>query len=307
MSKRVLIPDAVHPVCDEILTAAGCEVRRMEKPEPSAITDVIGDYDAMIVRSAVTVTAEMIEAATSMKVIGRAGAGVDNIDLAAAAAAGVEVRNTPGGNTISAAEHAIALLLALLKKIPAADRSVKQGEWNRKAFGGTELYDKVVGVIGLGKIGREVLVRLKAFGVHALGYDPHLGPDEVTELGAEPATLERIVEESDIITLHVPLTHETRGMIGAEEFARMKDGVLIVNAARGGIVDESALEKALESGKVGGAALDVYETEPIDPESTLVGRSTVVATPHVAATTAEAQQRVAVMIARSVLSVLSAE
>ncbi len=307
MSRKVLIPDAVDPVCDEILTAAGCTVVRMEKPSPDEIIDVIGAYDAMIVRSAVKVTAPMIEAATSMKVIGRAGAGVDNIDLAAAAAARIEVRNTPGGNTISAAEHAVALLLALLKKIPAADHSVKSGEWNRKAFGGAELYEKCVGIVGLGKIGREVLLRLKPFGVEIIGYDPHLNDEEITALGARPSTLDRLIAESDIITLHVPLTHETKGMIGAAEFQRMKDGVILVNAARGGIVDEGALEDALESEKVAAAALDVYEQEPVDPGSTLLKRPNVIATPHVAATTGEAQRRVAVMIARSILEVLTPE
>lgn len=307
MSRKVLIPDAVDPVCDEILRAAGCSVLRMEKPTTEEIIEVIGEYDAVIVRSAVKVTAEMIRAATAMKVIGRAGAGVDNIDLGAAAAASIEVRNTPGGNTISAAEHAVALLLALLKKIPAADHSVKSGEWNRKAFGGTELYEKCVGIVGLGKIGREVLIRLKAFGVSILGYDPHLNDEEICGLGAEPSTLQNLIANSDIITLHVPLTHETRGMLGAAEFQRMKDGVFIVNAARGGIVVEAALEEGLASGKVAGAALDVYEQEPVDPDSTLLKRTNVIATPHVAATTGEAQRRVAVQIARSVLEVLGAE
>ncbi len=304
MSWRVLIPDAVHSVCDEVLTAAGCSVTRMEKPDTDELNRVVGEYDAIIVRSAIKVTAETISHMNGMVVIGRAGAGVDNIDLGAAAAAGIQVRNTPGGNTISAAEHTVALLLSMLRHVPAADRSMKEGRWDRKLFSGTELYEKCVGVVGLGKIGREVLVRLQAFGVSVLGYDPLLSQEEIEELGATPTSLADLFQQAEIITLHVPLNRETRGMVDADAIASMVDGVYIVNASRGGVVDESALSAGLSSGKVAGAALDVYSSEPPDWNSPLFSSPNLVATPHIAATTSEAQKRVALQIAHYVLEEL---
>ena len=307
MNWKVLIPDAVHPICDEILAAAGCSVTRLDKPAADELNSVVGEYEAVIVRSAVKITAETISHMNGMKVIGRAGAGVDNIDLAAAAAAGIQVRNTPGGNTISAAEHTVALLLSMLRHVPAADLSMKEQRWDRKLFSGTELYEKSVGIVGLGKIGREVLVRLRAFGVSILGYDPVLSNDEVKELGATPVPLHELFSKAQIISLHVPLNQETRGMVGTNAIESMVDGVYLVNASRGGVVDESALAAALESGKVAGAALDVYESEPPDWNAPLFSAPNLVATPHIAATTAEAQKRVALQIAHYVLEELKAE
>lgn len=297
---RVLIPDAVDTVCDRLLEEGGCEVVRMEKPSDNALLEVVADFDAMVVRSAVTVTAEMIDRMERMKVIGRAGAGVDNIDTAAATRSGILVMNTPGGNTVSAAEHTIALLLALLRNIPEADASMKRGAWDRKKFTGAELYGKTVGVVGLGKIGREVLERLLPFEIEALGYDPVLGDDGIRSLGAEPVSFEDLVARADVITFHVPLNEKTRGMVGDDEIARMKEGVRLVNCARGGVVDEEALLAGLESGRVAGAALDVYTEEPPTDER-LASHPNVVATPHIAASTSEAQHRVAVAIAEGIL------
>ena len=267
MNWNVLIPDAVDPVCDEILRAGGCRVTRLDRPGEEELLEIVDQYDAMVVRSAVKVTAPMISRMSRMKVIGRAGAGVDNIDTGAATRAGILVMNTPGGNTVSAAEHTVALLLSLLRRIPDADSSMKRGDWARKEFSGTELYGKKVGIVGLGKIGREVLSRLIPFEVVALGYDPVLGDAGIWTLGAEPVRFDELVQRSDIITFHVPLNDDTRGMVGDAEIERMKEGVRLINCSRGGVIDEEALVRGLTSGKVAGAALDVYSNEPPNPES----------------------------------------
>lgn len=307
MSWNVLIPDAVDMACDNVLRAGGCSVKRVDRPSEEELLDIVGEYDAMVVRSAVKVTAPIIERMTRMKVIGRAGAGVDNIDTATATRAGILVMNTPGGNTVSAAEHTIALLLSLLRRIPDADRSMKSGEWGRKEFSGTELYGKKVGVVGLGKIGREVLARLLPFEILALGFDPVLGDAGIWTLGAEPVTFDDLIQRADIITFHVPLNDETRGMVGDDEIERMKPGVRLINCARGGVIDEDALVRGLESGKIAGAALDVYSSEPLEMGNRLIGAPNLVLTPHIAASTDEAQHRVAVAIAEGILGLLAGE
>lgn len=294
---RILIADAVSPCCDQILAERSLVVERAVGTRREDLLAMLPDYDGMIVRSAVKVDAEMIGAMGRMRVIGRAGVGVDNIDVAAATEHGIIVMNTPDGNTISAAEHTLALAFAMLRRIPAANVSIRSRVWDRKAFVGTELLGKRVGVIGLGRIGREVAKRFAAFETAVVGYDPLLSDDAVRELGLESMSVDEILESCDIVTLHVPLLPETRGMIGASALARMNPGAFIINCARGGIVDEAALLGALESGRIAGAALDVFETEPPDFPSPLIDHPNVVATPHIAASTREAQERVALDIA----------
>ncbi|MGE3802636.1 MAG: phosphoglycerate dehydrogenase [Candidatus Kapaibacterium sp.] len=304
MIYRVLIADSVHEGCDEILASEGFEVVRALGKSESELAEIVGEFDAMIVRSAVKVTHPLIEKMSRMKVIGRAGAGVDNIDVEAATEHGILVMNTPGGNTISAAEHTLAMILALLRKIPAANRSLREEKWDRKSFVGTELLEKTVGILGVGRIGTEVAKRLRPFGVRLIGYDPMLSEDAIRSVGLEPADLNTIITESDILSLHLPLNSETRGMIGAERLAQMKSGSFIINCARGGIVDEVDLLGALEEGKIAGVAFDVFQQEPPEFPNRLIEHPNVVATPHIAASTDEAQERVALAIARQIAALL---
>lgn len=294
---RVLLADNVSRQCDAVLNTHGIEtVRAVGIPRQELIA-MLPDYEGMIVRSAVTVDREMIEAMPRMLAIGRAGAGVDNIDVVAATERGILVMNTPGGNTISAAEHTLAMLMALLRNIPAANASIRQGQWDRKTFVGTELFGKRVGVLGLGRIGREVAARIASFQAQIVGYDPVLSPEAIRALGIEPTTFEEMVESCQIITIHIPLMASTRGLISTAELARMPHGSFIINCARGGIVDEAALLEALNSGQIAGAALDVFSSEPPTFPVALMEHPNVVATPHIAASTHEAQERVAVDIA----------
>lgn len=294
---RILIADAVSTRCDQILTDRELCVERAVGQSVHELMERVPWFDGMIVRSAVKVDAAMIGLMGRMRAIGRAGVGVDNIDVGAATERGIVVMNTPDGNTISAAEHTMALLLALLRRIPAANLSLRSGAWDRKVFVGTELMGKKIGVIGLGRIGREVARRIGAFDTTVFGYDPMLSSEAVSELGLESLSVDRILEECDIVTLHVPLLPETRGMIGSAELGRMKKGSLIVNCARGGIVDEASLLQALNDGHIGGAAIDVFESEPARFPNELIAHPNVVATPHIAASTEEAQERVAIDIA----------
>ena len=259
------------------------------------LSQIIGDYDGLVVRSRTKVTAEMLENPGKLKIIGRAGAGVDNIDTKAATLKGIIVMNTPGGNTIAATEHTIALLLAAMRNISAAHASLKAGKWDRKSFTGREIYEKTVGVVGLGKIGQGVATRLRAFGAKILGYDPLMTREMADRLGVQLVDLKQLLAESDIVTLHVPKLPETLNLINRESLASCKDGVVIVNCARGGIVNEADLIEALDSGKVAAAAIDVFEKEP--PENfDLAMHPKVVATPHLGASTEEAQSKVAAQI-----------
>jgi D-3-phosphoglycerate dehydrogenase len=294
---RILIADAVSADCDRILNDRGIETVRAVGLDPAALAEMLDDFDGIIVRSAVRLDGGLIGKMQRIRAIGRAGVGVDNIDVVAATERGIVVMNTPDGNTISACEHTVAMLLSLLRKIPAANQSLRTNQWDRKSFTGTELMGKRIGVLGLGRIGREVARRLQAFNTVVTGYDPMLTPEAVRDLGLEPVDLEEMIAGSDIITLHVPLTPETRGMIGADAIARMKPGACIINCARGGIVDEAALLAGLEAGSVAGAAMDVFESEPPTFPSPLIEHPRVVATPHIAASTVEAQERVAIDIA----------
>ncbi len=297
---RVLISDNVAEECVNILQAVDdIDVDFKTGLSPEEFNDIIGEYDALIVRSATKVREDSIARAKKLRVIGRAGAGVDNIDVGKATDAGIIVMNTPGGNTVSTAEHAFSLMMALSRNIPQGDRSIKEGRWDRKKYMGVELRGKIIGIIGLGNIGQVMAHRSLAFGMRVLGHDPFISKEMAEGIGIELATLDKIWAESDYITVHTPLNDSTRHLINARTLAKCKDGVRILNCARGGIVDEKALLDAIESGKVAGAAIDVYETEP--PENNpLVMNEKVVSTPHLGASTTEAQDIVAVMVAEQV-------
>ena len=272
--------------------------------KPDELKQAIKDYNALIVRSATKVTKDVINAADKLKVIGRAGVGLDNVDLEAATNRGIMVMNTPAGNTISTAEHTLSMLLALSRNIPIADSSLKSGEWKRSKFMGVELYGKTLGIIGLGRIGREVSKRAASFDMKIIAYDPFLSKEVAGQLGIELVELKELFKKSDYISVHTPLTDETRHMISEKEIVLMKSGVRIVNCARGGIIDEGALLEGLESGRVAGAALDVFEKEPPDLSSALLKHKNVVATPHLGASTEEAQVNVAIEICESVRDAL---
>ncbi len=264
---------------------------------------VIGEYDALIVRGRTKVTAAVFDAAPKLKVVGRAGVGVDNIDLAAAKARGVTVVNAPIATTVAVAELAFSLLLAVCREIPRADATMKAGQWIKKDLEGVELYGKTLGVIGFGRIGAETGKRAAAFGMTILGYDPLIPADEIIRRGGAPVSLDELLEKSDFITMHIPLTGDTRALINADAVAKMKTGVRIVCAARGGVIDEAALLEGLKSGKVAAAGLDVFAAEP--PGLTdLVAHPKVICTPHIGAQTAEAQTRAAEDIASEVLAAL---
>ncbi|MEO8138506.1 MAG: phosphoglycerate dehydrogenase [Gemmatimonadota bacterium] len=264
----------------------------------------IADVDAVLVRSATRITRESLARATKLKVIGRAGVGVDTIDVEAATEKGVAVMNAPAGNTISAAELACALLLALIRKVPAADKSMKAGQWDRTSFSGTELYGKTLGLVGAGRVGGEVARRARAFGMRVMAYDPFLSADAAREIGAELAPLETVLREADVISLHVPLTDKTRGMLGEAQLALVKPTAVIINAARGGVLDEAVLLRRLTEGTLAGAALDVFDQEPLPADHPLRSLSNVVLTPHLGASTEEAQLNVAVEIAEAVRAAL---
>ncbi|PIQ87572.1 MAG: phosphoglycerate dehydrogenase [Candidatus Omnitrophica bacterium CG11_big_fil_rev_8_21_14_0_20_45_26] len=267
------------------------------------LVKIIGDYDAVVVRSGTKLTAKVLEQAKKLRLIGRAGVGVDNVDVSAATRQGIVVMNTPEGNTISTCEHTLSMLMALARNIPQANDSVKKGEWDRKRFMGTELNQKTLGVIGLGRIGRQICERALVFGMHVLGYDPFVSKETLRQGGIELVTLEELLKNSDFITVHVPLTEQTKRLINDEAFSKMKKGVYILNCARGGIIDETALLRAIESGKVRGAALDVFESEP--PKSNpLLKSERVIVTPHLGAATLEAQENVAVAVAQQIIDAL---
>lgn len=268
---------------------------------------IIAEYDALLVRSQTRVTDEILEHANRLKVIGRAGVGVDNIDVPAATQRGVVVLNAPDGNTIATAEHTFAMMMSMARQIPQAYASIKRGEWDRKTFVGVELNHKVLGIIGLGRIGAEVAARAQAFGMKVMAYDPFLSPQRAKALNVQLSTVDEIVESADFITVHTPLIKETKYLLAEREFSMMKDGVRILNCARGGIIKESALVGALQEGKVAAAALDVYEEEPLANEHPLKSFPNVVLTPHLGASTEEAQINVAIDVAEEVLKVLRNE
>src|ERR1700746_3431173 len=306
VNQKVLVADAISPRGVEALRLGGrldVDVQTGLK-EPQLI-QVIPSYAAIVVRSQTKVTAPVISAAKSLKAIGRAGVGVDNVDVEAATRRGIIVMNTPGGNTVSTAEHAFSLLVSIARNIPQADASMKAGKWDRKSFEGVELHGKTIGIFGMGRIGTEVARRVIAFGMRAGAYDPYLSPSRARSLQVELFdNLDQVLAQSDFVTMHMPLTAETTHLINADRIAKMKRGARIVNCARGGLIDEQALFEALKSGQIAAAALDVYETEPPPAEFPLRTLSNVVFTPHLGASTAEAQESVGIEIAEAIRSVL---
>ncbi len=298
---KVLVSDALAPQGLEILERAeGLEVDYRPGIDPGDLLGAIADADGLVIRSGTKVTADVIEAAKQLRVIGRAGIGVDNVDVPAATERGIVVMNTPGGNNVTTAEHAVALIVALARHIPQATASMKAGKWDKKSFVGMELFGRTLGVVGLGNIGRIVADRARGLGMKVIGHDPFLTDAAAAKLDVERASFDELLARADIVTVHVPRTKETTGLLGREAFAKAKPGVLIVNAARGGIVDEEALLEALESGQVGGAGLDVFVDEPPASDHPLVVHERVICTPHLGASTEQAQLNVAVAVAEQV-------
>jgi len=301
---KVLVMDGVSEKgLQPILDDPEIEVVMGSKMTEDELVQVIGEYDGMIVRSATKVTARVLENAPKLKVVGRAGVGVDNIDLEAATRQGVLVVNAPDGNTIAATEHTIAMMLALARNIPQAVAKLKQGVWDKKAFLGVELREKTLGIIGLGRIGSSVARRAQAMEMDIVAYDPYITEEKAESLGVKLVSLDELLKEADFITIHMPKTKETYHMLDEKAFAMMKDGVRVINCARGGIIDEDALFKYMTSGKVAGAALDVFEKEP-NTESPLLKLDNFIATPHLGASTAEAQLNVAHDVAEEIVDAL---
>jgi D-3-phosphoglycerate dehydrogenase len=303
---KILVTEPLAPQGMEVLSRAPelqVDVRLGLKP--ADLKAVIGDYHGIVVRSGTKVTADLLEAARNLKVIGRAGIGVDNVDVAAASKNGIVVMNTPGGNNVTTGEHTISLMMALARHIPQAVASLKGGQWKREKFVGVELCNKTLGVIGLGNVGRIVAERAIGLRMKVLAYDPFVPAENAARMGVELATLDEIYRNADFITVHVPLTEETRGLIDREAFAKMKTGVRIINCARGGIVDEKDLAEALRSGKVAAAALDVLVDEPPSPDHPLLQIEQVIVTPHLGASTDEAQLNVAIAVAEQIVDFLT--
>lgn len=294
---RIFVADDVSEKGLQPLRDAGFVVDKQTGLSGQALLDALVDADGLVVRSETKVTAEVMDAARKLRVIGRAGVGVDNIDVAAATARGVVVMNAPDGNTITTAEHTLALLIALARNIPQANASMRAGKWERKRFIGAELQGKTLGIIGLGRIGRAVTTRARGFGMIIVAHDPFTAPDQARDLEIESASLDEVFARADFLTVHTPLTSETRGLIGAHAFAKMRPGVRVINCARGGLVDEAALFDAIKSGVVAGAALDVFEQEPPPADHPLLGLDEVIVTPHLGASTTEAQEGVAITVA----------
>ncbi len=300
---RILVSDPLSAEGLKILDGRKIAYDVKPKLPPEELKRIIADYDALIIRSGTKATAEIINASKKLKVIGRAGVGVDNVDIETATKKGIVVMNTPGGNTISTAEHTVSMLLALNRNIPQANASIKNGQWDRKKFMSRELRGKQLGIIGLGRIGVEVARRAQAFGMKVIAYDPFLAEKKAEKFEIELVELKELFKRIDFLTVHTPLTDETKHMISSSEFALMKKGIKVLNCARGGIIDEKALLEAIENGTVAGAALDVFENEP-PKDNQLLELDCVIATPHLGAATQEAQVNVAVEIAEQVADVL---
>ncbi|MDQ7788046.1 MAG: phosphoglycerate dehydrogenase [Thermodesulfovibrionales bacterium] len=300
---KVLISDNISTKCVDILKTAGLKVDVKTGMSPDQLKACIGDYHGLVIRSATKVTADILEAAKNLKVIGRAGSGLDNVDKTAATKKGVVVMNTPGGNTITTAEHTIALMVSLARQIPQATMSMKSGRWEKKKFMGVELFKKTLGVVGIGNIGSQVARRMQAFSMNIIAFDPFLSEEKAKDMGVEKVSLKELFKRADFITIHTPLTPETKNLINKKVIETMKPGVRIVNCARGGIINEKDLYDALVEGKVAGAALDVLEKEP--PENNpLLTLDSVITTPHLGASTREAQENVAVAVAEQIVDYL---
>jgi D-3-phosphoglycerate dehydrogenase len=301
MTHRVLVTDAV--ALSGLGPLVGNDVFEIVSVDDSSsreFVSALGTAEALIVRSATKVTREMLSLAPHLKAVGRAGVGVDNVDIPAASQMGIAVFNAPGGNTTAAAEMTMALLISVARKIPAAEASLRSGNWDRAAFKGVELRGKTLGLIGAGRIGGEVGIRCRAFEMDVIAYDPYLSPTRADELGIEMVGFEEVIGRGDFISIHVPLTDETKGIIGPDALNQMRPTTFVVNASRGGVVDEAALAKALHNGEIAGAALDVYESEPLPVDSPLRDAPNLVLTPHLGASTAEAQVGVATEVAHKI-------
>ena len=304
MPPRVLISDKLSPAAVEIFRERGVEVDVKPGLDKDALAEIIGEYDGLAIRSNTKVTAKLLEKATRLKVVGRAGIGVDNVDIPAATARGVIVMNTPFGNSITTAEHAIAMMFALAREIPAADASTQAGKWEKNRFMGVEITGKTLGIIGCGNIGAIVATRGIGLKMRVIAFDPFLSEERASELGVEKVELDALLARADFITLHTPMTAQTRNILSADAIAKTKKGVRIVNCARGGLVDEVALRVALDSGHVAGAAFDVFVEEPATANP-LFGHPNVVATPHLGASTSEAQENVALQVAEQMSDYLT--
>jgi D-3-phosphoglycerate dehydrogenase len=304
---NILVADAISDFgLQQLSDAKDMKVVKKTGLSEAELIEIIGEYDALLVRSQTRVTANVLAAATNLKVVGRAGVGVDNIDLEAATERGVIVINAPDGNTVSTAEHTFAMIMAVARSIPQSHKKTTSGEWDRKSFVGVELRNKTLGVIGMGRIGSEVAKRGKAFGMDIVAFDPFLSEERANKLGVKLASVPDVVKQADFITVHTPLTKETHHLIGQKEFELMKKGVRIINCARGGIIDEKALYDAIISGKVAAAGLDVFEVEP-PVDNPLLALPQVVVTPHLGASTIEAQENVAVDVSEEVIHILRSE
>ena len=301
---KVLISDKMSPAAAEIFKSRGLEVDVKTGLDKEELIEIIGDYDGLAIRSATKVTPPVLAAAKNLKVIGRAGIGVDNVDMKAATESGVVVMNTPFGNSITTAEHAIAMMFALARQIPEANTSTHDGKWEKSRFMGVELTSKTLGVIGCGNIGSIVAERAIGLRMRVVAFDPYLSPERALDLGVEKVELDELLSRADFITLHTPLTDQTRGVLDAEALAKTKKGVRIINCARGGLIDEEALKEALDSGQVAGAALDVFAEEPAKSHI-LFGHPNVVCTPHLGASTQEAQENVALQVAEQISEFLT--
>jgi D-3-phosphoglycerate dehydrogenase len=294
---KIFVADDVSESGLEPLRAAGFMVEKRTGLKLAELSEAVRDADGLVVRSETKVTPELMNAATRLRVIGRAGVGVDNIDVAAATERGIVVMNAPDGNTITTAEHTLALMVSLARRVPQANESLRGGRWERKRFIGVELQGKTLGIVGLGRIGRVVAGRARAFGMNIVAFDPFIAPDQARDLELEIASLDEVFARADFLTVHTPLTAETRGIVGASAFSKMKRGVRVINCARGGLVDERALLAAIKEGIVAGAALDVFEQEPPPTDHPLLALDEVIVTPHLGASTTEAQEGVALTVA----------
>ena len=305
---KVLVSDPISDQGLQQLTdAPDIAVEKKTGLSEDELVAIIGEYDALLVRSQTRVTERILEAGTKLKVVGRAGVGVDNIDLDAATKRGIIVINAPDGNTITTCEHTFAMMMALARHIPQAYRKTVEGVWDRKSFLGVELRNKVLGVLGMGRIGSEVAKRAKAFGMEIIGYDPFLSEDRAEKMGVRLGSVDDIIRQADFITVHTPLTKETHHMIAKPQFDVMKRGMRIINCARGGIIDEMALKEAIDEGIVAGAAFDVFEEEPPRPDHPFLTHPKIIVTPHLGASTIEAQENVAIDVSEQVLHILRGE
>ncbi len=303
---RVVVTDHVSESgLAPLLEDARFKVARIDDSSSEAFQAALAEADGLVVRSATKVSREMLAGSPRLKVVGRAGVGVDNIDLIAAAERGIAVLNSPAGNTVAAAELTMALILSVVRRVAEADRSMRAGKWERARLRGVQLKDRTLGLVGAGRIGGEVAVRCRAFGMKVMVYDPYLTAERANDLGLALTDLDQVLTHGDIISLHVPLTDETRHLIDGNAISKMKAGAFVVNVSRGGVIDEEALAQALIGGHLAGAALDVFESEPLSPQSPLLDLPNVVLTPHLGASTVEAQELVAREIAESVRDALA--